>query len=114
MFLMAKTADGDPASVVELKRELRVMVNAILKDTEDNDSHSSSFLDAIDRATEVLSALKELNGLGKTTSLRLDDHDGSFSCPPEFRCPLSKKLMRDPVIISTGQVRHGNLFQSHY
>lgn len=111
---MAKTADGDPARVVELKRELRVMVKAILEDTEDNDSHSSSCLDAIDRATEVLSALKDLNGLSKTTSLRLDDHDGSFSCPPEFRCPLSKKLMRDPVIISTGQVRDRNLFQFDY
>lgn len=108
---MAKTADGDPARVVELKRELRVMVKAILEDSEDNDSHSSSFLDAIDRATEVLSALKDLNGLSKTTSLRLDDHDGSFSCPPEFRCPLSKKLMRDPVIISTGQTYDRSFIQ---
>lgn len=112
---MAKTADGDPARVVELKRELRVMVKAILEERENNDSNSSSsssFMDAIDRATEVLSALKELkNGVNKTASLRLDDHDGSLSCPPEFRCPLSKKLMRDPVIISTGQTYDRPLIQ---
>jgi hypothetical protein len=25
-------------------------------------------------------------------------------CPEEFKCPLSKELMRDPVVLATGQV----------
>lgn len=93
---MAKTAattaaDGDPA---KLKRELRVLVKAIL---EDEDNNNYAIEDAIDRAKELLSALKDLKAGKRTTSFN------SLSCPPEFRCPLSKRLMRDPVIISTGQ-----------
>ena len=81
-----------PGSVIKL---LRVLVKAILED-EDNTNYAIE--DAIDRAKELLSALKDLKAGKKTMSFN------SSSCPPEFRCPLSKRLMRDPVIISTGQV----------
>lgn len=109
---MAKTgvvSDGDANRVVELKKELRLLVKTILEEEDNNNSNnndfvsnssSSSFVDTIDKTKELLSVLKEVK-LKKTTSLRLDDD--SLSCPPEFRCPLSKQLMRDPVIISTGQ-----------
>lgn len=101
---MAKTssetpaAGGDPA---KLKREIRVLVKAILEEDENNNSNSNNAIDdAIDRAKELLSDLKDLKNAKKTTSFT---RDTSFSCPPEFRCPLSKQLMRDPVIVSTGQ-----------
>lgn len=114
---MAKTgvvSEGDSIRVLELKKELRLLVKTILEeedhnynnnnndDYSTNSSCSSSVIDAIDKAKDLLSNLKEMK-MKKTTSLRLDD--GSFSsCPPHFCCPLSKQLMRDPVIISTGQV----------
>ncbi|XP_021720150.1 U-box domain-containing protein 9-like [Chenopodium quinoa] len=120
---MAKTgvvSEGDTIRVNELKKELRLLVKTILEEEDHinhlnyNDSNddycvsnssnssSSSVVDAIDKAKDVLSALKEAKLKKTTSSLRL--HDGSFSsCPSEFRCPLSKQLMRDPVIISTGQ-----------
>lgn len=39
------------------------------------------------------------------TNMRDDDQNlsGAATPPPEFCCPLSMKLMRDPVIISSGQ-----------
>lgn len=103
---MAKTgvvvSEGDSIRALDLKKELRLLVKAILDDEDflnnsNSNSSSSSFIDTIEKAKQLLSALKEV----KTSSFRLDD--GSFSCPPHFRCPLSKQLMRDPVIISTGQ-----------
>lgn len=131
---MAKTgvvSEGDSVRVLELKKELRLLVKTILEEEEyssinnhnhnyndnnnnsDDDycvsnSSSSSVVDAIDRAKELLSALKDVK-LKKTTSLRLDHN--AFSCPPQFRCPLSKQLMRDPVIISTGQTYDRPLIQ---
>ncbi|KAK9726648.1 hypothetical protein RND81_05G228100 [Saponaria officinalis] len=116
---MAKTgviSEGDSAKVVDLKKELLVLVKYLLEDNDNNNheneyisnsgsNHSSCYIDAIDKAREVLSCLKDVK-LKKTTSFRSDDDDGddrSLSCPNEFRCPLSKQLMKDPVIISTGQ-----------
>lgn len=120
---MAKTgviSEGDSIRVNEFKKELRILMKAILDEEENNhnsthnsfnsnnsndfvsnsNSSCTNFVDTIDKAKELLSALKDVK-LKSTTSLRLDD--GSLSCPPEFLCPLSKQLMRDPVIISTGQ-----------
>ncbi|XP_074287327.1 U-box domain-containing protein 9 [Silene latifolia] len=105
---MAKTvviSEIDSAKIVELKKELLILVKALLEDEQDNNSLNSCHIDAIDKAKEVLSCLKEVK-LKKTTSLKVDDDehsDASLCCPPEFRCPLSKRLMKDPVIISTGQ-----------
>ncbi|GFQ00118.1 U-box domain-containing protein 9 [Phtheirospermum japonicum] len=62
--------------------ELQKLVRAIADDEDVN-------LDAIDRAHRTLCALKDLK-LKK-------------SVPEEFKCPLSKELMRDPVIIASGQ-----------
>ncbi|XP_047310685.1 U-box domain-containing protein 9 [Impatiens glandulifera] len=95
---MAKTAvfDGDPPMVVakatELKKELQRLVRAIV----DDDDFSA---DSVDRATHALSLLKEMKSK-KPVDLKLQE---SLSCPEEFRCPISRELMRDPVILSTGQ-----------
>lgn len=96
---MAKTGvfDSDPAMVAkatELKKELQRLVRAIVDD-EDFSTQT------IDQAKDTLSALKELKFKKRSLSLKLND---VLSCPEEFRCPLSKELMRDPVIVSTGEV----------
>jgi hypothetical protein len=97
---MAKTGvfESDPpvmAKATELKKELQRLVRAIV-DEEDYSTQT------IDEAKEKLCALKELRLRGKRSlSLKLLE---TLSCPEEFRCPLSKELMRDPVIVATGQV----------
>ncbi|XP_062175591.1 U-box domain-containing protein 9 [Alnus glutinosa] len=96
---MAKTGvfESDPpvmAKATELKKELQRLVRAIV-DEEDYSAQT------IDEAKEKLCALKELRLRGKRSlSLKLLE---TLSCPAEFRCPLSKELMRDPVIVATGQ-----------
>ncbi|XP_074268504.1 U-box domain-containing protein 9-like [Silene latifolia] len=110
---MAKTgliSEIDSTKVSELKKELRFLVKAILEEEQDNEfisnSSKSCCIDAIDKAKQVLSYLKEVKIKKTTSSLTVaddDHHDCSLSCPPEFRCPLSKQLMKDPVVISTGK-----------
>lgn len=102
---MAKNevSEGDSdmaAKAMELKRELQKRVKAIV-DADDVD------LEATDRALQMLRDLKELK-LKKSTSLKLgsgyDNHETvTVTSPEEFRCPLSKELMRDPVIVANGQ-----------
>ncbi|KAJ0112288.1 hypothetical protein Patl1_01509 [Pistacia atlantica] len=54
----------------------------------------------IDQAKETLSALQELKMKKRSLSLKLRE---TFPCPEEFKCPLSKELMRDPVVLASGQ-----------
>nr|XP_043637254.1 U-box domain-containing protein 9 [Erigeron canadensis] len=106
---MAKSGvyEGDPVTktTMELKKELQKLVKAIVEDS----SSSSSSIEDIDKAYQTLQSLKQLKEGNKQKSNHLHNNnnndDGSFlgSCPQEFRCPLSKELMRDPVILSTGQ-----------
>ncbi|GMH27946.1 hypothetical protein Nepgr_029789 [Nepenthes gracilis] len=86
------------AKVTGLEKELKRIVKAI--DEEEDDF---SF-DSIDCAMEVLLALRDLKVKRAAAALRVgDDNEYLSSCPERFRCPLSKSLMRDPVIIATGQ-----------
>lgn len=86
---MAKTTvdGGLPAAADELKRELQRTVNWIVEE----DDYS---LEATDRAMQCLCALKELKLKPNSTS----------SPPHEFVCPLSRQLMKDPVVLASGQV----------
>lgn len=102
---MAKNgvSEGDldtAAKAMELKRELQKLVKAIV-DADDVD------LEATDRALQMLRDLKELK-LKKSMSLKLrsgynNQETVSGMTPEEFICPLSKELMRDPVIVANGQ-----------
>ncbi|KAK6937864.1 U-box domain [Dillenia turbinata] len=87
---------SDPSAVAkanELKKELQRLIRAIVEDDDE------FVVQTIDRAGETLLDLKNLK-LKRSLSLKFVN---SISCPDEFRCPLSKELMRDPVIVSTGQ-----------
>ncbi|GKU85957.1 hypothetical protein SLEP1_g552 [Rubroshorea leprosula] len=95
---MAKTGvfNSDPTAIAkatELKKELQKLVKTIV----DDDDYS---IETIDRARETLSALKELKTKKRSLSLKLQE---AVLCPEEFRCPLSQELMRDPVILASGQ-----------
>ncbi|KAF5726561.1 U-box domain-containing protein 9 [Tripterygium wilfordii] len=92
---MAKTGvfDSDPTvmeKVAELKKELMKLVNSIVQ-------NENCSIETIDQAQDTLNALKELQLSKKSISLKLKD------CPLEFRCPISKELMKDPVVVATGQ-----------
>lgn len=96
---MAKTGvfDSDPtvmAKATELKKELQKLVRLIVDDVDYR-------TETIDQARDTLCALKELKTKKRSLSLKLHE---TVSCPEEFKCPLSKELMRDPVILASGQV----------
>ncbi|KAL3616313.1 hypothetical protein CASFOL_039703 [Castilleja foliolosa] len=93
------------AKAIGPKMELQKLVKAIADDEDVS-------LDAIDRAQRTLCALKELK-LKKIVCMKLHNNNNNNNnngyemvsglVPEEFKCPLSKELMRDPVIIASGQ-----------
>ncbi|KAI3819471.1 hypothetical protein L1987_13309 [Smallanthus sonchifolius] len=93
--------EGDPT--VALKKELQRLVKAIIEDSSSDDENGV--------INQTLQALKELKDGRKQRSCSItklnhnnrDCNESLTSCPQEFRCPLSKELMREPVILSTGQ-----------
>ncbi|KAH8517612.1 hypothetical protein H0E87_005512 [Populus deltoides] len=78
---------------MELKKELQKLVRNIV---DDEDYRT----ELIDQARETLFALKGLKVKRRSSSLKLRE---TVLCPEEFKCPLSKELMRDPVVLATGQ-----------
>ncbi|KAK1554068.1 hypothetical protein Q3G72_007373 [Acer saccharum] len=96
---MAKTGvlDSDPTVMVkpsELKKELQKLVKLIVDDED-------YCIETIDQAKETLHALKQLKINKRSFSIKLLE---TLRCPEEFKCPLSNDLMRDPVILASGQV----------
>ncbi|KAK7256135.1 hypothetical protein RIF29_29570 [Crotalaria pallida] len=99
--------DSDPVVMVKKtielkKKELKRLVRSIVDDEDCS-------IETIDQAKEALCVLKELKQRKSSTtssssssSLSLKLHK-SVTCPDEFKCPLSKELMRDPVIVTSGQ-----------
>ncbi|CAG7868857.1 unnamed protein product [Brassica rapa] len=97
---MAKTEffDSDPtitAKAKELKREIKKLLRTI----EEDDDLS---VQTINQLQETLSDFKRatIKKMAKSSSLEMLE---TVSCPEEFRCPLSNELMRDPVVLASGQ-----------
>ena len=95
---MAKTGVCEKDETVapkalELKEKLQGLANTIV----DGDDIPVGI---VDEAIKILSSLKDFK-LKMGLSQKLDD----LAVPPEFRCPISRELMKDPVILATGQVR---------
>ncbi|KAJ4893095.1 U-box domain-containing protein 9 [Raphanus sativus] len=98
---MAKTgvSDSDPTAIAkakELKREMKKLLTNI-EEEEDGPS-----VQTIDQLQEALSAFRQatMRKMAKSSSLEMLE---TVSCPDEFRCPLSNELMRDPVVLASGQ-----------
>ncbi|KAG8390689.1 hypothetical protein BUALT_Bualt01G0109700 [Buddleja alternifolia] len=91
---MAKKAENvlllqEAKAARELKKELQRVVGAFVDDDDGN-------LDGADYAIQTLSALKDLKLMKKS--------DQEFEEPPqELRCPISGLLMKDPVVLASGQ-----------
>ncbi|KAK9293239.1 hypothetical protein L1049_021230 [Liquidambar formosana] len=94
---MAKTGvlEDNPtmttAKATELKKDLQRLVKAIVEEDDYSD-------DTADQALKTLYALKGLK-FKQSVSFGLHNH----AIPDKFRCPISKELMRDPVVLSSGQ-----------
>ncbi|KAL3828938.1 hypothetical protein ACJIZ3_017740 [Penstemon smallii] len=99
---MAKSGvfERDPvmvAKAIELKKELQRLVKAIVEEDDVN----------LDSMEQMLFALKELklkkNSVSNLNVNCVNNISNQEMVLEEFKCPLSKELMRDPVIIATGQ-----------
>ncbi|KAF3780331.1 U-box domain-containing protein 9 [Nymphaea thermarum] len=78
----------------ELKRELLRLVRAIPED-DGEERRVGEVFDRIERAVRALRGLKHR----RTLSQKLD----AAGVPEQFLCPISSELMKDPVILATGQ-----------
>ncbi|KAL5057642.1 hypothetical protein RYX36_029246 [Vicia faba] len=92
--------DSDPEimvkKVLEMKKELKKLVKSIVEDEDTS-------IEAIDKAKETLCVLKDLKLRKKSQSSMSFKINKNVTFPDEFKCPLSKELMRDPVIVASGQ-----------
>ncbi|KAG6403500.1 hypothetical protein SASPL_135723 [Salvia splendens] len=93
---MAKSgvAEGEQTAAADRAMELKRELQKLVKSLADDDGNEVMNLDAIDRAHKTLRCLSEL---------KLNRSGGEAAVPEEFKCPLSLQLMRDPVIIASGQ-----------
>jgi hypothetical protein len=98
---MAKTGvfDSDPTAIAKAKELKREMKKLLIKIDDEDDLG----VQTIDQLQDALSALREatMRKMAKSSSLEMLE---TVSCPEEFRCPLSNELMRDPVVLASGQV----------
>lgn len=90
------------AKAMEIKKQLERLVKAIV----DEDDYR---VETADEAIRALSSLKGLK-LKKSLSFKLDGHGNLLDVPEDFRCPISGELMKDPVVLATGQVTISFLF----
>ncbi|KAL5702966.1 hypothetical protein ACHQM5_028117 [Ranunculus cassubicifolius] len=112
---MAKTGvlenDQGDMKVNELKKELRRLVNAIVVD-------DAGKLELYDRAKEILLALKDcefnksIGSKFKISSSNSDKKIEACDVPKHFCCPISNELMKDPVILASGQTYERKFIQS--
>ncbi|KAL9260947.1 U-box domain-containing protein [Drosera capensis] len=108
----ATTVGGSvPSAAAELRRELKRLLKTILDEEEENCG-----IEVIDRAQEALAALRDIkanfsSSAAAAAGVGIEGGEGGgdkevevmASCPERFRCPLSKQVMRDPVVIASGQ-----------
>ncbi|KAL2549393.1 U-box domain-containing protein 9 [Forsythia ovata] len=101
---MAKTAEWgvvqQAKATGEMKKELERMVNALVEEEDYT-------IEATDHALEILWALKDLKlkaVMEPQELLGLDNFSiSTVPPPPEFRCPISGEIMKNPVVLASGQ-----------
>lgn len=83
------SASGDPGESIE-------KMSMLLKKIKDFVLTENPNLDSPSRGNSILSSCS-----GQVSA---EEAHKSIIIPDDFRCPISLELMRDPVIVSTGQV----------
>lgn len=101
---MAKPAPAEEDAAA-LRRRLRRSLAAV--------AAGGASGDAFDEATAALDALREAE-LGRGGRKRGAGGEGeeeaeALTVPAHFLCPISSRIMTDPVIVASGQVRTSSL-----
>ncbi|XP_052187918.1 U-box domain-containing protein 9-like [Diospyros lotus] len=100
---MEGTGVGAPETEAAMKEELQRLVEAVLQGGDGDDFD----VGAADRAVKILCTLKDLKlKHWPSVSVGMDNPTSSgvgCAVPDEFRCPISGELMKDPVVLATGQ-----------
>ncbi|KAL9248176.1 hypothetical protein vseg_021529 [Gypsophila vaccaria] len=94
---MTSTDPQNAEKVEQLKKELQTLSTQIIQDNHTNDGFK-----IINQAIKALNELKDLSFKLKKP-LNSENFDDDFEVPLEFICPISKEIMNDPVILSSGQ-----------
>lgn len=73
-------------------------------------------MDCLEEMSSILKRLKECNLIETPVSENVEPEESSLKyrspvIPDDFRCPISLELMRDPVIVSTGQTYERSCIQ---
>lgn len=89
------------AKVMEVKKKLWKLVKTIV----DEDDYK---IETADEAIAALCTLKFFKDSKESLSFKVDD---ALAVPQQFTCPLSKNLMKDPVVLSTGQTYDRSFIQ---
>ncbi|CAM8896858.1 unnamed protein product [Rhodiola kirilowii] len=102
---MAKTGVYEADQAARLNRELRRLVDVIVSGEDEYESLGGGGVDVIDKARDVLCAIRDLRTRRKRSSSEISQEirPETVSVPEEFQCPLSKGIMMDPVVVSSGQ-----------
>ncbi|XP_030505980.2 U-box domain-containing protein 9 [Cannabis sativa] len=93
--------ENDPSSMaaekktVGLKNKLQRLVKAIVDEEEVEDKEGNDTDKVEDKALRVLNSLKDLK-------LKNYSYDDSLAVPEVFKCPITRELMGDPVVLATG------------
>ncbi|KAL7201346.1 hypothetical protein ACSBR1_033109 [Camellia fascicularis] len=112
---MENPEDSDTGSpkaenATELKKELERQIKPII----DEDDYETK---PTDEAIRILSSLKELEVkeiemtneairfISSSKELKCKVPASYMAVPEKFKCPISREIMGDPVVLVTGQVR---------
>ncbi|RLM74676.1 U-box domain-containing protein 9-like [Panicum miliaceum] len=101
---MAKPAPAEDAAA--LRRRLRRSLAAV--------AAGGAAADVYDEAAAALEALREAelgtggrkgggDGEGRRLAAEGGEENGAVPVPPQFLCPISSRIMSDPVIVASGQ-----------
>jgi hypothetical protein len=104
---MAKPPPAEEEETAALRRRLRKLVVNI--------TAGSAGADAFDEAAAALASLREAEVGGSGKGARGEEETRpaaeeaeAEAVPPQFLCPISSKIMADPVVVESGQVRTGH------
>ncbi|KAB2063497.1 hypothetical protein ES319_A10G219800v1 [Gossypium barbadense] len=121
LAIVQKEKDPDPAILKRLSDKLQLRtINDLTKESVAlHELVIASGEDLGERIEEMASLLKKLKDFVLTENPEADTSEGekglmkhrSPVIPDDFRCPISLELMKDPVIVSTGQTYERSCIQ---
>ena len=94
--MVKSTAASAVNTAEELRNEIKRLVKAIV---DDDDVKAETF----EEASRTLLCLRDLK-LSNDIETRKKNGSESVTIPEHFLCPISSEIMKDPVVLASGQV----------